>query len=267
MVDFEEGVLVGQFFGNYGMLEIYVNVLAGVFLLFASLAAIILTISYGRSLRSEIRLIGSSVGPGGIKMAERGLPGWQYISMGVLYTGLIGFGEIMEHAFTSPIAIIFYNYMTMLSPPIALYFYYIGIKKHIGKEVIVFPLVRFILINILFYILVGLLSLATEIYAETLRNFFVFFIVVPIIILSVIAFREAWRVYEKYLLFIPTVSAMVLSTSVLALSILAGELSFILGLGDIHILMQGVTDVNIIVAGTSILAYGGAVRVIKINRI
>jgi hypothetical protein len=214
-----------------------------------------------------VRLIGSSIGPGGIKMAERGLPGWQYISMGVLYTGLVGFGEVMEHAFTSPIAIMFYNYMTMLSPPIALYFYYIGIKKHIGKEVIVFPLVRFITVNVLFYILVGVMALATETYQEAVRNFFVFFLVIPIIALSVIAFKEAWQVYEKYLLYIPSVSAMVLSTAVMALSILAGELSFIFGYGGAYIWMQGITDVNIIVAGTSTLTFGGAVRMIKINRI
>jgi hypothetical protein len=267
MVNFEDGVLAAQFFGNYGMVEIYVNILAGMFLLASSLAAIAMTISYGMGLKSEVRLIGSSIGPGGIKMAERGLPGWQYISMGVLYVGLIGFGELMEHLFKSPITIYFYDYLTMLSPPVALYFFYLGIKKHVEKEIVVFYLVRFILVNVVFYIVCGGLSLATMAYGDALRNFFLYFIVIPVLILSVIVFRTAWSAYEKYLVFMPTVSAMVLATAFLALVTLVAQLSVVFGYGDFYIVGQTLIDILMCVTGTSIFAYGGAVRMIRKQRI
>jgi hypothetical protein len=54
MVNFGNGTLENQFFGNYGMLEIYVNVLAGLFLLVSSLATITVSLSYGRSIKNEI---------------------------------------------------------------------------------------------------------------------------------------------------------------------------------------------------------------------
>ena len=259
-------MLESQLLGNYGMLEVYVELLAGGFLFFASLAAILMSLSYGRVMRDRVHLIGDSIGPGGVKLAERGVPGWQYISTGIFFTGLIGVGEVMEHFFEAPVAIIFYNYLTIMSPPAALYFFYIGIKKHLSKELEGAVMVRFLLVGIIFYIIVGGLSLATEYYSAEIKKFYLYFIVLPILIFSAVVFKTAFQAYEKYLLFMPTVSAMVLSTTFLALFTLASELSIVLGYPTIYILSQAIKDILVCVAGTSILAYGGAIRMMKIRR-
>lgn len=267
MVNIESGVLTGQFFGNYGMVEIYVNILAGLFLFVASLAAVTMNLSYARRLSGELRLIGSSIGPGGIKMAERGLPGWQYISVGVLFSGLIGFGEVMGLFFNAPIAIIFYRYLTVMAPPVSLYFFYIGIKKHVKKEMVGFVPVRFVLLGLIFYITVGGLSLVTQYYSASLQKFFMYLIFLPVLIFSGIVFKTAWQAYERYLLFMPTVSSVVLATATLALVTLIGQISIALGYGFVYILSQAVKDILICVTATSIVAYGGAVRMLKKQRI
>jgi hypothetical protein len=154
-----------------------------------------------------------------------------------------------------------------MSPPVALYFFYIGIKKHVSKELEGLVIVRFILVSVIFYIVVGVLTLATVYYSSNLRNFYLSFILVPVLILSGVVFKTAFQAYEKYLLFMPTVSSMVLSTSMLALVTLASELIIIFGYGDAYVFIQGIKDILICVTATSILAYGGAVRMIGKQRI
>jgi hypothetical protein len=137
----------------------------------------------------------------------------------------------------------------------------------VGKELIGLVWVRFVLVMVMFYIAVGGLTLATELYSADLMNLFMYFIFVPVLIFSAIVFKTAFRAYEKYLLFMPTVSAMVLSTALLALVTLAGHLGILFGYGFAYILAQGVKDVLISVTATSILAYGGAVRMLRKQRI
>jgi hypothetical protein len=273
MVNFENGMLEVQLLGNFGMHEIYVNVLSGLFLYVASLVVIVVSLGYGRVMKDRVHLIGDSIGPGGIKLAERGTPGWQYISAGLVYTGITGISGGLKLIFTHPLQIIFFDYLALLSPPIALYFFYAGIKQHLRKEVKGIFLKNIILITVLLYDLVGGLTIFSEsylqdiaFYATDIRTLFLYFIILPVLILSAITFKTAFQAYEKYLLFMPTVSAMVLSTSLLALITLAGELSIASGYAEIYILAQGVEDILICVTATSILAYGGAVRMMKIRK-
>ena len=266
MVSFENDVLVPQFLGNYGMHEIYVNALAGLFLYAASLAVIVISLGYGRVMKDRVQLIGDSIGPGGTKLAERGMPGWQYISAGILYTGITGLAGAMKLLFENPVQIMFFDYLTMLSPPFALYFFYVGINQHLRKEIKGVFLKNIILITILLYDLVGVLTLLAVTYGPAVKNFSLYFIIVPVFILSIIVFRTAFQAYEKYLLFMPTVSAMVLSTSLLALVTFASELSVVFGYAGVYIFAQGVKDILICVTATSILAYGGVIRTMKIRK-
>lgn len=266
MVNFENGMLEAQLPGNFGMHEIYVNVLAGLFLCAASLAVIVVSLGYGRAMKDRVALIGDSIGPGGIKLAERGIPGWQYISAGLVYTGITGLAGVLKLIFTHPIQIIFFDYLALLSPPIALYFFYRGIKQHLMREIKGIFLKNIILITVLLYNFVGVLTLLAGTYGAEVKNFFLYFIVVPVFILSVIVFKTAFQAYDKYLLFMPTVSAMVLSTAILALVAFAGELSIVFGYADVYILAQGVEDILICVTATSILAYGGVIRTMKIRK-
>lgn len=266
MANFENGMLVPQFLGNYGMHEIYVNVLSGLFLYVASLTVIVVSLGYGRVMKDRVHLIGDSIGPGGIRLAERGTPGWQYISAGILYTGITGLAGVMKLLFENSIQIVFFDYLTMLSPPFAMYFFYVGIKQHLRKEIKGVFLKNIILITILLYDLIGVLTLSTVTYGPDVKDFFLYFIIVPVFILSIIVFKTAFRAYEKYLLFMPTVSAMVLSTSLLALVTFAGELSVVFGYADGYILAQGVKDILICVTATSIIAYGGAIWTLKKKR-
>lgn len=263
MVSFEDGVLGSQLFGNYGMFEIYVEILSGLFLYAASLAVIVVSLGYGRVMKDRVHLIGDSIGPGGVKLSERGTPGWQYISAGLVYTGITGLAGTLKLIFDHPMQIIFFDYLKLLSPPIALYFFYMGIKQHLRKEIKGIFLKNIILITILLYDLVGVLTLAAVTYGPELKNFFLYFIFVPVFILSIIVFKTAFQAYEKYLLFMPTVSAMVLSTSLLALVTLAGELSIVFGYAGVFIISQGVKDILVSVTATSILAYGGVIRTLR----
>ncbi|MBU2559589.1 hypothetical protein KKA03_01685 [archaeon] len=273
MVNFENGMLAAQLQGNFGMHEIYISILAGLFLYVSSLVVIVVSLGYGRVMKDRVALIGDSIGPGGVKLAERGIPGWQYISAGLVYTGITGLAGTLKLLFVHPLQLIFFDYLTLLSPPIALYFFYAGIKQHLRKEVKGVFLKNIILITVLLYDLVGVLTILSEsylqdlaFYATDVRTLFLYFIILPILILSAITFKTAFKAYEKYLLFMPTVSAMVISTSLLALVTLAGELSITSGYAGIYIIAQGVKDILICVTATSILAYGGAVRMMKIRK-
>lgn len=266
MVNFENGMVVAQFFGNYGMLEIYVGIFSGLFLYLSSLAVIFVSLGYGKVMKDRVHLIGDSIGPGGIKLAERGIPGWQFVSAGIFFTGLVGIGEVMKHLLDVPILFNFLDYLTLISPPAALYFFYIGIKKHLQKEIGGVILKKIIITTLILFDLVGGLAVSAEYYGADIKNFFLYLILVPVLIFSAIVFRAAFRAYEKYLLFIPAVSAMVLSTALLALVTFAVQLSVIFEYAGVFIIVQGVKDILLSVTATSILAYGGGIRMMKIRR-
>jgi len=102
----KQGIIKGQFFGHKGLLEINVHILAGCFLFLSSLlvAALLWRKFYY------------------IKQ------GWFALRSGIIFIGLIGFGEVAEHLF-NPEFHDFFHYLHMLTAPIGLLFIFISLLE------------------------------------------------------------------------------------------------------------------------------------------
>lgn len=109
MVYFDEsGVILGQLPGHYGISEIYTHLYASFFLFFASIAAV--AIVYRTLKKSKYS--------------------WPVILGGLLYVGLIGLGEGLEHLpFLDPYIQSMAHYLHLISAPIAVFTLYLGMKE------------------------------------------------------------------------------------------------------------------------------------------
>jgi hypothetical protein len=264
MVDFENGVLIGQLAGHYGMSEIYVEIFSGTVLFLSCLVGVVVShFTFGRDVLHRGYLIRSLVISRkyeGIKFTEPGLLGWQSVSAAILYSGLTGLGYSMKHIYDSIILVNFFQGLTIVSPPIALYFYHMGIKKHVKREYDKVILPNVVGGTVLFIFVVGMLSLLSEFYNNVAEIFF-FFILLPILFYTFFVMGVALKAYGKHLLFIPTVSAMAILTALLTLTILAGQFSIAIGNVNLFLIAQSTKDVLISMTAASILIYSVTMRV------
>lgn len=102
----KQGVIEGQFFGHKGLLEINVHILAGFFLFFASL------------------LVASLLWRKFYYIKQ----GWFALRSGIVFIGLIGFGEVAEHLFNLEFHD-FFHYLHILAAPIGLLFIFFSLLE------------------------------------------------------------------------------------------------------------------------------------------
>jgi hypothetical protein len=109
MVYFDEsGIILGQLPGHYGMSEIYTHLYASFFLFFASITAV--AIIYRTLNKSKYS--------------------WPVLLGGIVYVGLIGLGEGLEHLpFLDPYIQSMAHYLHLISAPIAVFTLYLGMKE------------------------------------------------------------------------------------------------------------------------------------------
>lgn len=264
MADFENGILMGQLIRHYDSPVIYVEMFPGALLFLSCMASIIIAhFTFSRDILHRGYLVRSLIISRrfeGVKLTEPGLLGQQSISAALFYTGMIGLGTAMEHLFENFILLSFFHYLTMVSPPIALYFFYTGIKKHVNRKYDSVILLKVIWSICLFIFAVGMLSLLSQFYNNVIEIFF-FFTLPPVLILSSYVLVIAAKAYGKHLIFLPTVSATAILTSLLALAMLAVHLSIIRGYADIYVLAQGIKEVLISMTTASVLIYITTTRV------
>jgi hypothetical protein len=264
MVDFENGVLVNQLVGNYGMSEVYVEVFSGALLFLSSLVGIIVShFIFGRDILHRGYLVRSLVISRryeGIKFTEPGLLGWQSVSAAIVFTGLTGLGYSMKHMYDSATLVNFFHGLTIVSPPTALYFYQMGIEKHVRREYEGRILPKVVWGIVLFTLTIGMLSLLSEFYSDV-SEIFLLFILTPIFIYAFFVMGVAVRAYGKHLMFIPVVSAMTILTALLTLSILAEQLSLIIGNINLFFIAQSSKDILMSMTAASILIYSITMRV------
>ena len=264
MVDFENGVLVNQLVGNYGMSEIYVEIFSGTLLFLSSLVGIIVSrFIFGRDILHRGYLIRSLIISrryDGIKFTEPGLLGWQSVSAAMVFSGLTGLGYSMKHLYDSTTLVNFFHSLTIVSPPIALYFYHMGIEKHVKREYERRVLPKVIWGVVLFMLVVSMFSLLSKFYSDV-AEIFLFFILVPILIYAFFVMGVAVKAYGKHLMFIPIVSAMAMLTAFLTLAILAGQFAQIIGNVTLFLIAQSAKDALISMTAASILIYSVTMRV------
>jgi hypothetical protein len=107
----ENGVILGQLPGHYGISEIYTHLYAAFFLFFASLAAV--AIVYTTLKKSKYS--------------------WPVLLGGMMYVGGIGLGEGIEHLpFLDPLIQSMGHYLHLISAPIAVFTLYLGMKETVA---------------------------------------------------------------------------------------------------------------------------------------
>lgn len=264
MVEFENGVLVNQLVGNYGMSGVYVEIFSGVLLFLSCITSIIIAhATFGRDVLQRGFLISSLVISRryeGIKMTEPGLLGWQTISAAMFYTGLIGLGESLKHLFENPLVVNFFHTLTIFAPPVALYFFYIGIKKHINREydTVILPIVFWGTVAFLYAVAVIAIFAS---YYEGIVEVIFYLALLPVLILAGILMGMALRSYSKHIIFIPAASMMAIMTALLVISMLIEKMSIIYRVGDVYVVSQVAKDILLSMTAASVLIYTGATQV------
>lgn len=264
MVNFENGVLIGQIAGNHGMSGVYVEIFASVLLFLICLASVIFAhFTFGRDVLQRGFLIRSLIISRryeGIKLSEPGLLGWQTMSVAILYIGFMGLGEAMEHLFLSSILVNFFRSLTLISPPIALYFIYLSIRKHVNREYETVILPTAIWGTAGFLYVVGILAILAE-YDPYLMGVFFYFTLIPVLLLAGFVWGMAVKSYAKHILFIPTASSMAFLTTILVIFMLVERTSITIGNADIYVLANSGKDVLLAMTAASVLIYTNSAAV------
>ncbi|MBU2559588.1 hypothetical protein KKA03_01680 [archaeon] len=249
---------------SYGMSEIYVEIFSGTLLFLSSLAGLIIShFIFGRDILHRGYLVRSLVISSrydGIKFTEPGLLGWQSVSAAIVFSGLTGLGYSMKHLSDGATMVNFFHSLTVVSPAIALYFYHMGIEKHVRREYERRVLPKIIWGVVLFMLVVSMFSLLSKFYNDV-AEIFLFFILVPIMIYAFFVIGVAIKAYGKHLIFVPTVSAMTILTAFLTLAILAGQFAQIIGNATLFLIAQSAKDAFISMTAASILIYSITMRV------
>jgi hypothetical protein len=278
MISFENGLFVGQLLGSYGMSEVYVDIISGIFLFLASIIGILVAhFSFGAKImightvtfKTEQTELVSIRSPflRGFKVTfkiEPGLLGWQSASVGILYTGLIGLGESLEHIPQSPFISNFFHYIHILAAPIALYFFYKALWHHHKKirEPVLLPSV--IMATAILFLFTGVLAGLSEMqFGYLIEESFLYITIIPTLIFFGIVVKLVVNIYEKHLIFIPTISAIALSTTLVAFFILLGRFSDFLEYPKIYLFSTAMKDILLSTTGATILIYTIGVRVMK----
>jgi hypothetical protein len=279
--NFELGLKLNSYIDNYAYSEFYVNILSSTILLLASFLTIMLAhfkikvkTEYGAggdtiSIRTDKTLLFSIRSPilKGFTISletEPGLLGWRSITGGILFAGLIGLGEVMEHFASSFFSAYFFHYLHIIAAPASLYFFHRGIRKHARKirEPIIMP--KVILAMLVTFLISGALSiLSMSSFGPFVERYFLSFIIFPMLVFYVIMFRMIWELYDDIPLFVPLVYAMVAFTTLSSFFMLLARLAFILDYFEIYVVLNTLKDLSLAVTAAGIIMYAVGVRVMK----
>jgi len=205
----EEKVIGGQVFAHYGMLEIYVHIVASLLLFLVSLLCIALLYQSIRNTRIR----------------------WPGLLHGFFYTGLIGLGEAVEHFFRwEPFLNTALHYLHHMAALAAMLFFYLAVNEYyyacshpdeelptISNEVAMGVLGGVMLVAIF----MG--SLAQTPWDVALEIPFLLLILIPLLLLTIILLNTTRRIRKSMLAFyFPALGAVL---SLLVLDIWIGRLA------------------------------------------
>ncbi|MFQ5887501.1 MAG: hypothetical protein ACE5HY_02260 [Candidatus Hydrothermarchaeales archaeon] len=246
MVHFgERGLLIHQFVDHHGMMEIYSHLFASTFLFIASLIALYLFYK---------AFTGESSYP------------WRYIEAGTVGVGLIGLGEAAEHFFLeSPFGHGIFHYLHMISAPIALYFFYIGITEFIKEDQVTskFDSVQsssglstkhILLIFVAMFLVVAVLAGISYVpWDPRVEGPFLYVSLIPTLILAWMLVVKSEEVTESIvMIFIPIIAVLV---SLLALDVWFVRYVDIWGNAPLYVITHNIQNVLHVLNGGVLLMF------------
>jgi hypothetical protein len=182
----------------------------------------------------------------------------QGIWNGIFYTGLIGLGEALEHFFSNIAIGSMFHYLHLISAPLALLFYYLGIKeifqkKDEGSEI---DKRKILLLNILFFafIIVGIVVLSR--FSHAIWDFeveepLILFTAIPTLVLVGMVLEKSKVISESTLL-LASLYIVSIGVCVLTLSILIGRQADISKSTSIYIIAHEIQNIFHVVIGTAL---------------
>jgi hypothetical protein len=243
MVYFDEsGVVLGQLSGHHNVFEIYAHLYASFFLFFASLIAI--TIVY--------------------YTLKKSVYSWPAILGGLLYVGLIGLGEGLEHLpFLDPFIQSMAHYLHLFSAPIAVFTLYLGMQETVAmcKKGPLNAKVHSTEIGMGIFAVASMgvvimAALAHTPWNERIEGPFLLAIFLPTVFFVALVFWESRHFAESTeMLYLPILS---IAVSFLALDIWLGRFADVNGLASLYILTHSFQD-------TILAATGGIVMLFALN--
>lgn len=224
MVTLQGKIVEEQFYGHYGMPEIYVHYMAGLLLFIACIAAVVV-------IRSTLRNTGFHV------------PG---LILGILSTGLIGFGEVFEHFYKDSFVVGFFHYLHLISGLTALLFFYYGIKEFAqqcsyGKAEFISSEVQIGVTSGVLTIPLILSSVITTPVASTVELGFIILILFPTLLFSFLIIKEALNMRKSMIMLYPLAIAVMLVMG--NLDILFGRIADIKSYAFLYIITHAFQDI------------------------
>lgn len=232
-----QGQFIGQMAGHYGLNEIYAHIYASMFLFTMSLIAIAMLFYYYRSSIIKVQGI------------------WN----GIFYTGLIGLGEALEHFFSNITIGSMFHYLHLISAPIALIFYYMGIKeifekkdrpRRFSRNQVVF--LTFLFFGIVLVSVVILSQFSHAIWDFHVEEPFIIFTAIPTLILVGMVIEKSKVITESTIL-LTSLRIVTVGVCVLTLSILIGRQADINKWANIYIMAHQTQNIFHIIIGTALV--------------
>ncbi len=239
MVYFENGLILGQLEGHYGMYEIYTHLYASFFLFFASIFSVaVIFYTLKRSVFSLPALTG-----------------------GVIYIGLIGLGEGFEHLpFIDPFVQSMAHYLHLFSAPVAVFTLYMGMidtvsiikdgpqKAKLHSTELGMGIFAAISLGVVIMAFVSHTP-----YNERIEGPFLLAILLPTLFFVWLVLKESRHFAESTeMLYLPILS---IAVSLLTLDIWIGRFADVSGLAGLYVLTHAFQDTLLAVTGGIILIF------------
>ncbi|MCS4542467.1 MAG: hypothetical protein HY929_09200 [Euryarchaeota archaeon] len=231
----EESMLAGQWDVHFGMLETPVHLYVGMFHFLASLVAVYVIHIYFRGSRY----------------------GWKPTMVGIIFSGLIGFGEVAEHFF-GPFGHDFFHYTHMMAAPLVLYYFYIGLKEYLDqfegfgaastKEIFII-FISFISLSAI------LASQAETPWDQRIEAPFIYVVFLPTLVLTYLLIRETKRAYFEHGIIMVNLPTLGIATTLLGIDILVGRYAHIAQNGWLYVMTHAFQDVLHAATGAIILLF------------
>jgi hypothetical protein len=244
MVSFDEQkMLVDQYGGHYGLQEIYVHYYASGFLFVASVICLFFIFKSYRAGKLN-----------------------HFIPAAIFLTGLIGFGELAEHFTTTSFGHDFYHYLHLVSGSSAVFFLFIGLKKHIEKKNNTSLLLVLGMIVTGLFVSIGAASQSDIAWDVKIEIPFLFFTALPAFIISIIIICVEYKnIFTKPSSFVLYLSLIGASATILTLDIIAGRILDIIGLASGYVITHSLQDVFHVTTGAFILAFAFSAKGLATN--
>jgi len=224
MVALQGKIVEEQFFGHYGMPEIYVHYMAGLLLFFVSIAAVVV-------IKRTLKDTGFHI------------PG---LMLGIITTGFIGLGEVFEHFYKDPFIVGFFHYLHLISGLAALLFFYYGIKEF--AQQCSYGKAEFISSEVQIGVTAGVLtipfllsSVITTPVASAVELGFIIIILLPILLFSFLIVKEALNMRKAMIVLYPLAAAM--QVAIINFVILFGRIADIKNIAWLYIVTHAFQDV------------------------